>query len=146
MTCRAVSVSERLGHRGYIASRPIRGERVPQHVQNLVIRSYCQRNGFTFLLSATEYAMPGCFIMLNEVLRELPRLRGIVLYSLFMLPDDQKRRRALCETVLAAGVSLHGAVEDLALTGPADLERIEDLWLVTRVLRQSADPALILDR
>ena len=33
------------GLRGYIASRPVAGARVPQHVQNLVIRDYARRKG-----------------------------------------------------------------------------------------------------
>ena len=43
--------------RGYIFSRAFAGQRIPQHMQNLVIRDYCQRNGHTYLLSAAEYAM-----------------------------------------------------------------------------------------
>jgi sporadic carbohydrate cluster protein (TIGR04323 family) len=58
MKCRRGSVnSNRHGHRGYIASRPVRGQDWPQHVQNLVVRDYAQRNGLHYLLSATEYAM-----------------------------------------------------------------------------------------
>ena len=30
--------------RGYIFSRSFMGERVPQHVQNIVIRDYCEKN------------------------------------------------------------------------------------------------------
>ena len=72
--------------RGYIFSRPFAGERVPQHVQNLVIRDYCQKQSLNYLLSATEYAMPDSYLMLEQVLRELPGLEGIVAYSLFQLP------------------------------------------------------------
>ena len=36
-------MSNARGYRGYIGSRPYFGERAPQHVQNLVIRDYCQR-------------------------------------------------------------------------------------------------------
>ena len=137
-------MTERRGHRGYIGSRPVVGQRVPQHVQNLVIRNYCQRNGFTYLLSATEYAMPGCIIMLNEVLRELPRIEGVVLYSLFMLPERTERRIELCRRVLDAGATLHGAVEDIAIVDDAGLARLEDLWLVKRVIGESADPANLM--
>ncbi len=31
------------GYRGYIFSRPLLGNRVQQHVQNLAIREYCQK-------------------------------------------------------------------------------------------------------
>lgn len=67
--------------RGYIFSRPFMGERVPQHIQNLVIRDYCDRYNLHYLLSATEYAMVGCHLMLEQVLNELADLDGIVAYS-----------------------------------------------------------------
>jgi sporadic carbohydrate cluster protein (TIGR04323 family) len=137
-------VTQRSGYRGYIGSRPYRGLRAPQHVQNLVVRTYCQRNKMGYLLSATEYAMPGCYIMLNEVLQELPHIEGIVLYSLFMLPDDAERRRAVWDRVLASGATLHGAVEDWAVRSAADVTRAEDLWLVEAAMRRPADPALML--
>jgi sporadic carbohydrate cluster protein (TIGR04323 family) len=137
-------MTERLGYRGYIGSRPYRGLRAPQHVQNLVVRTYCQRNRMTYLLSATEYAMPGCYIILNEVLDELPHIEGVVLYSLFMLPDDRDRRRTVWDRVLAAGATVHGAVEDWAVRSAADVARTEDWWLVAAAMRRPADPALLL--
>ena len=70
--------------RGYIFSRPFLGERVPQHVQNLVIRDYCKKNQFQFLLSATEYAMPNSDIMLKQVVSELDKINGIVAYSILL--------------------------------------------------------------
>ena len=75
--------------RGYIFSRPFMGERVPQHVQNLVIRDYCERNQLQFLLSATEYAMPNCHLIFEQILIELSDLHGIVAYSLFQLPENE---------------------------------------------------------
>lgn len=121
-----------LGYRGYIASRPVRGSSIPQHVQNLVIRDFAQRNGLMFKLSATEYAMAGSFMMLDAVLDELPQLDGIILYSQFMLPERPERRRAVYARVLAAGKVLAGAVENLTLRTPADVRRWEDILLTDR--------------
>lgn len=115
------------GHRGYIASRPIHGTRVPQHIQNLVIREHAGRHGLRYLLSATEYTMPECFMMLEQVLEELPRLEGIICYSLFMLPKNPARRRALLQRILDIGGELHAAVEDLILRTPADAAAWDDL-------------------
>ena len=115
------------GHRGYIASRPIDGARVPQHLQNLVVREHARRHGLRFLLSATEYAMPDCYMMLEEVLEELPRLDGIVCYSLFMLPRNPERRRAVLSRVLDSGRELHAAAEDLVLRTPSEAEALDDI-------------------
>ena len=130
----------RHGWRGYIASRPIQGSRVPQHIQNLVIRDHAQRNGLAFKLSATEYAMPHCYMMLDQVLEELPELEGIILYSMFMLPWDPERRRAVYRKVLAQGAALHAAAEDFTLRAEADVARWEDIFLVQSVVHPTQHP------
>ena len=64
--------------RGYIFSRQFMGERVPQHVQNIVIRNYCEKNKFFFfLLSSVEYKMENSFYMLKQVLNELKNMMGL---------------------------------------------------------------------
>lgn len=117
-------------HRGYIASRPIHGSRVGQHIQNLVVRDYAQRTGLTYVLSATEYSMSGCYMMLEQLVQELDRLGGIIAYSLFMLPERQERRLALYDRILDAGASLHTAVEGLVLDRRSGIGQIEDIILL----------------
>lgn len=116
--------------RGYIFSRLFMGERVPQHVQNLVIRDYCERNHLQFLLSATEYAMEDCHLIFEEVLGKLSEISGIVLYSLFQLPEDNVRRKVVYEEILNQKKSLHFAVEGMCATTQKEFERIEMLWRI----------------
>ncbi len=120
------------GYRGYIATRAVRGIEQPHHIQNLVVRDYAQRNGLVYKLSAVEYAMPGSYLVLESVLDELPRLDGIICYSLFMLPENGERRAEVVDRVLAAGCGLHGALENLAVCDRAAAARLEDLMLVDR--------------
>ncbi len=133
----------RTGHRGYVFSRPFFDHRVPQHVQNLVIRDYCQQNGFTYLLSGTEYSMPGCHMVLEQIIDEIETVSGIVLYSIFMLPGRMSLRHKIYTRVLASGATLHGAVEGLSIKDHADISAIEDLWQLQHcILQQTEDPAL----
>jgi len=129
-------------HRGYIASRPIQGSRVGQHIQNLVIRDYAIRTGLTYVLSATEYSMPGCYMMLEQLIQDLERLGGIIAYSLFMLPQRPERRLALYEQILNAGASIHTAVEGLVLERRSDIGRIEDILLLETATRRESVPDL----
>ncbi len=69
-------MAERSGHRGYIGARPLNGSRTPQHVQNIVIRDYARRKNLQYLLSAVEHIMPGSYMILEDLLDELPRLNG----------------------------------------------------------------------
>jgi len=120
--------------RGYVFSRPFMGERVPQHVQNLVIRDYCARNKLQYLLSATEYAMEGCHLILQQVLDELPEVSGIAFYSLFQLPVEPSARKAVYARTLAVGKTLHFAVEGLKAGSQSEYDRVEVLWNVRQTL------------
>ena len=129
-------MAERRGYRGYIASRPVRGMTTAQRVQNLVVRDYCARRGFAYLISSTEYAMPGCFMMLENVLAELPKLEGIVCFSAFMLPPQPARRRAIYARVLDSGATLHAALENLTLRSVAEIAPLEDLLSAALLLER----------
>ena len=122
---------------GYIASRPIAGTRVPQHIQNLVIREHCRQRGLTFNLSATEYAMPHCYLMLEKLVSDLPAFDGIVAYSMFMLPARAERRQQLYDRILAAGCSLRAACEDLEMASAEDARRWETILTVQEALNAS---------
>lgn len=129
------------GFQPYIASRTVRGDRVPQAVQGLVIRDYAGRQKLDApRLPCAEYSMPGCYMMLETILDDLPAIDGIILYSLFMLPLKAVRRREIYRRVLAAGCSLHGALEGLAIRGEGDIARVEDVIRMVQLTSSSATP------
>ena len=112
------------------------GERVPQHVQNLVIRDYCEKNKLDFLLSATEYAMPKSHFILEEILDEQIEIDGLVAYSIFQLPEEAYYRAKIYNKVLIQKKSFHFAVEGLCASTNTDFERIESLWRVRLTMPQ----------
>ena len=62
-----IQKSKKSWYMGYIFSREIDGNIIPQKVQNLVIRDYCKQNGYQYLLSSVEYAMEDSNLMLNSL-------------------------------------------------------------------------------
>ena len=124
--------------RGYIFSRPFMGERVPQHVQNLVIRDYCERNKLQLLLSATEYAMPDSHLIFEQIMCELSGIQGLVAYSLFQLPENEDRRRGIYQQALEQTKCLHFAVEGFHANTSYEFERIEILWRIRQTLPHCA--------
>jgi len=81
--------------RGYIFARPFMGERAPQHVQNIILRDYCQKRGHELLLSATEYAMEDSYMILESVLDDLANIDGIVFYFVPVANATQKTKVGL---------------------------------------------------
>jgi sporadic carbohydrate cluster protein (TIGR04323 family) len=123
------------GYRGYVFSRSVGDHRVPQHIQNLVIRDYAARRKLHYLLSATEYAMPGCYLILQQVLDDLAALDGVILYSMFMLPSAPVERDRMYRKLLKAGCRLHSAVEGFVLEDEADIERWENVLRTADICR-----------
>ncbi len=120
--------------RGYIFSRSFMGERVPQSVQSLLIRDFCNKNNFKFNLHAVEYTMDSCFLVFESCLKELDFFDSIVLYSLFQLPEDDKKRNNYFNFVISKNKKLHFALENLSLSDHKSIEKIEEIWTIKKAL------------
>ena len=123
--------------RGYVSSRKFLDNRVPQHVQNLVIRDYCSRKNLLFLLSAVEFAMPNSFITMEKVLSELSEVDGIAFYSLFQLPAESNKRQKIYSRVLDKKCAMHFAVESLMIETKEDISRVENIWSISGFLSEA---------
>jgi sporadic carbohydrate cluster protein (TIGR04323 family) len=120
--------------RGYVTSRPFMGERCPQNIQNLVLRDYCQKIDCEYLLSGTEYAMQNSYLMLQQVIDEIPSIDGIVFYSLLQMPETQKHRLQIYDNILDRNGEIHFALESLKITAQSEIERVENIWLVRQAM------------
>ena len=120
--------------RGYIFSRPFMEERVPQHVQNIVIRDYCSKKDIQYLLSATEYAMENSALALRQLVKDLPSIDGIVAYSIFQMPEDDDERQSIFNSVLSLKKEIHFAVEGLSIYDNETFNHIENIWKVKKTL------------
>jgi sporadic carbohydrate cluster protein (TIGR04323 family) len=122
------------GFRGYIFSRPFMEERVPQHVQNIVIRDYCSKKSIQYLLSATEYAMENSSLILRQLINDLPSIDGIVAYSIFQMPEDDSERQSIFNSILSAKKEIHFAVESLSVKDNESYSNIENIWQVKKTI------------
>ena len=118
---------------GYIFSRKFLGERIPQSIQNLAIRDYCSRNNIMYLLSATEYAMKNSSKVLFKIINEINK-EGIILYSLFQLPNDSNQREKIYKIAIKNKKKIYFALENRVLNNIDDIQAIEDIWNIKEVL------------
>ena len=108
------------------------GERVPQSVQNLVLRNYCTNNNLSFELSSTEYSMENSFYVLNKLVNE-KKYRGIIFYSLFQLPENNKKRLDILKKLIFKKKKLFFAIEDITINKMSDIKKIEDIWFIKKI-------------
>ena len=125
--------------RGYVFSRSFYSQTVPQHVQNIVIRDFCKNNNLQYLLSATEYAIKNSYLILENVINKLDEIDGVVFYSLFQLPTDQKKRKHIYKKFITESKSLYFAVENFSITKKEDFEKIENILKIHKLLPKTLE-------
>ena len=117
--------------RGYIASGEFNGNRMPQHLQNQIVKSYCDANDLEFVLSRAEYWIDGSTqCQLWAALKE--GFTNIVFFSLWQLSNCKKDRENVYEYCTHNSITLHFATERMHVN--PDETSFEDL----EILIQSA--------
>jgi sporadic carbohydrate cluster protein (TIGR04323 family) len=129
--------------KGYIFSRPFLGERVPQHVQNIVLRDYCSKNNFNFLLSSTEYTSKNSVFILFEILDNLDSFDGILFYSLLQLPENRNIRFNLYKKIIKKKKQIHFAVENISVKNEEELRELEQIFLIKQCTLDEDNKRLI---
>lgn len=118
---------------GYISSREIDGNIIPQKVQNLVIRDYIERNNFNFLLSSTEYKMKNSFHIFNSLIsKKTNNYIGIVIYSLFMLKDHSNLLNILSK-LNKNKLRLFCALEEIEIKNKKDIDNLKKIFFLNRL-------------
>ena len=120
------------GYRGYIFSREISGNHIPQRVQNLVIKDFTNRKNIFFKLSATEYKMKNSYYILKSLLKDISNLDSVIFYSYEMLPDNKNLRLAILQKLNKKKKKIFFALEELKISNIHELKIIENLISIKR--------------
>ena len=120
--------------RGYISGGPFMGERVPQHVQNVVIRDFCKKNSLEYLLSTSEYRMKNSFLILKDLVSNLKNIDGIVAYSIFQLPPNSDERKKILTKIINKKKFIQFAVEQMKVSNKEEIDHIEIIWQIKKAL------------
>ena len=115
------------------------GERAPQHVQNIVIQDFCKKNNLIFLMSVTEYAMKNSYSILNGLINNLNEVDGIILYSLFQLPEQKNKRNIILKKIIKKNKMVFFAVEGISIKRIKDLKLIDDIWKIKISTKRNID-------
>ena len=118
--------------KGYIFSRPFFGERAPQHVQNIVIRDYCNKKKIYLELSNTEYSDYKSTKILMNIIDNIDKYDGVIFYSLFQLPTNFEDRKKVFKTIMKKKKTIHFALENKVGYSKDTLNYIEKIYLIKK--------------
>ena len=121
--------------KGYIFSKEFLDERAPQNIQNLVLRDYCKKNNYNFILSSTEYIFAENALVLSSLVNDLKKIDGIILYSIFQLPENQKLRDKIIKKVITKKKQMHFVLESFILKDKSDINYLDTIWKLKTTLK-----------
>jgi sporadic carbohydrate cluster protein (TIGR04323 family) len=107
----------------YAGWNTIYSKNIPLPMQRAIIDPYCQKNKISYNSYEFENEHMDWCPGLEFYIKEKPD--GIVLCSMYSLPDDPDRRTELLELAVKLGVELHFANELCAVKSADDLEKIQ---------------------
>lgn len=120
--------------RGYNFSRTFMGERVAQHIQNIVIREFCKKEKLSLLLGVTEYSMQNSIFILEQIIDDMKNVDGIVAYSIFQLPFEDLKRNEILSKILKLKKTIYFANEGFKISNKREAERVKTIWLLKKTL------------
>ena len=122
--------------RGYITSGEFNGSRIPQHIQNQIVKLYCDANDLKFVLSRAEYWINGSTdCQLWAALRE--GFAHIVFYSIWQLPEREAVRSKVYEYCIKNEITLHFASERMRSgTSKETFAEVESLIKINLLITQ----------
>jgi sporadic carbohydrate cluster protein (TIGR04323 family) len=133
-------MANKLGYCGYVTSRGFGGYRIPVPVQSLVLRDYCQRHKFVYVLPSNENIFPHSYMVLEGLIDALSKYEGVVMCSMHMLPEKPSRRREICSQIINQGAVLHLALEERAIRTNDDIDKLEELLSFYRLTQLTTPP------
>jgi len=125
--------------RGYISSRELSdGTFVDQSIQNMIIKQACEKRSYTFQLSATEYGMSECYLMLEKIIEDLKQknMNGIAFYSIYQLPPGKLRTKLFKEVIKRRKIILF-CYQNILIKNFKDIEKLNELVGIIEMLKFS---------
>lgn len=77
-------------YQGYVCPTEFNNIYLPPAVQNLLIKNYCEQNNAIYKLSVNELNIKNSHMELFFTLKKIKKIDGLVMTSIYMLPQDKK--------------------------------------------------------
>lgn len=125
-----------MGFRGYVVPRKFFHYSLPTSVQNLLLRDYANKNGYTYKLPPCELVFDNAYVQFKGLLNKLNEVEGLLFPSIFNLPKDKKLRISAYKKVIKLKKSIHFVIEKKKISTLEDIEDIELIFNLNNTLNK----------
>ena len=119
----------------YITTRKIGHYLIPPPLQIMLIRKYCQSNNILFSLPVEELIFENCFIELQGIIINNSKIDGIIMPSIFLLPNNSKKRKYYFEKFKERKIQLHFILESIIIDWKKNsISEVETIILLNNLI------------
>lgn len=126
--------TRRINVKGYASPRTFSGFQIPIPMQSMFIRRYCEERGFIFNHHVVENITPNSYFVLERLVTEASQYQALAMCSIGMLPRESTVRGSMLNRCIADGLSVHFVFEQLVVSGSKDIDQVNELLNLTRLL------------
>ena len=128
------SKSLNLGYRGYVVPRKFFEYSLPTSVQNLLLRDYASKNGFTYKLPPCELVFDNSYVQYKGLLADLKNVDGLLFPSIFNLPNSVQLRKKTYNLIIKNKKTIHFVIEKTKIEKKSDIDHIELIFKLNKFI------------
>lgn len=109
-------------YQGYVKLKRFNNIYLPPAIQNLIIKNYCEQNNLIFKLSVNEQNIQNCYMELFFILRNIKKIDGVIMNSIYMLPQNAKDFNLFCRLYSKRNIEIIFIFENQKVNSLKDLK------------------------
>tara|TARA_B100000902_G_scaffold399986_1_gene474276 strand:- start:6697 stop:7149 length:453 start_codon:yes stop_codon:yes gene_type:complete len=113
--------------RGYVHNEKFGPYCMPVVFQNKLLKQYCDERKINFALPQGEIVFSKSFIQLRSLIEKLKHNEGIVMMSIFMLPQKSQDRNKILFNFINKKIECHFLFENVVAKNKKEYEYINNL-------------------
>lgn len=122
---------------GYVTVREFDGVNLPITVQHNLMRAYSENINAIYKLAQTELVVSNSSFVLFSILRRLKKNGNLIMCSIFMLPDNKKKRIKILNYVNNKKIKLHFVFENFVVKNEKTFFEVEQLLELKKLINNN---------
>ena len=124
--------------RGYVQNNKFGPYCLPVTFQNKLLKQYCDEKDKIFALPQGEIVFSKNYIQLRSLIEKLRKNEGIIMMSIFMLPEKNKDRDKILVKLIKKRIECHFLFENIVVKNQKEYQKIDNIIKLNSFQKDSA--------
>lgn len=124
--------------RGYVQNNKFGPYCLPVTFQNKLLKQYCDEKDKIFALPQGEIVFSKNYIQLRSLIEKLRKNEGIIMMSIFMLPEKNKDRDKILIKLIKKRIECHFLFENIVVKNQKEYQKIDNIIKLNSFQKDSA--------